>query len=477
MSSATNRMRELESLIQDERSEIGTPQYDPGLVATYNAELSLLRTTENMVEYQREYLEQVASFAEINNSPVVVRNDPVANQNAVIQEQIPEQVEAPESITQNVGLSNPDSNPFFDENDEPNNGYVPPVTEPPPASRDELYQASLNKNFGYTTNTSGEPIIDADAVEEIRQEQGGTLNPAVSGPSIEERVAASEVAHPEENLDTDWRVRLSLGEGAGVLYQDPDPGILWPLSSKYTGGKHGITFPYTPQIGIQYVANYENYDLIHSNHRGYFYRNSVVNNVMINATFTAQDTSEANYVLACLHFLRSCTKMFYGEDENKGLPPPLVYLHGYGEYGFNKHACAVTNMQYNLPNDVDYIPAGKPQPVDPTGTFETSLGSQSGHVSYSQAITRLISSGLLKGASGNPKQTDASQSNQNVNDYKDDWLKVYEGNTYVPTKIDVNFTLIPINTRTQVSTEFSLKDYASGKLLNPTKSGKSGGFW
>jgi hypothetical protein len=42
--------------------------------------------------------------------------------------------------------------------------------------------------------------------------------------------------------------------------------------------------------------------------------------------------------------------------------------------------------------------------------------------------------------------------------------------TYVPTKIDVQLTLMPIQTRNQVSQQFSLKDYANGSVLR-------GGFW
>jgi hypothetical protein len=42
--------------------------------------------------------------------------------------------------------------------------------------------------------------------------------------------------------------------------------------------------------------------------------------------------------------------------------------------------------------------------------------------------------------------------------------------TYVPTKIDLSITLHPVNTREQVSKQFSLKQYANGNQLR-------GGFW
>ena len=42
--------------------------------------------------------------------------------------------------------------------------------------------------------------------------------------------------------------------------------------------------------------------------------------------------------------------------------------------------------------------------------------------------------------------------------------------TYVPTKIEIQITLLPIQTRSQISQQFSLKDFANGNLLR-------GGFW
>ena len=42
--------------------------------------------------------------------------------------------------------------------------------------------------------------------------------------------------------------------------------------------------------------------------------------------------------------------------------------------------------------------------------------------------------------------------------------------TYVPTKMEIDITLIPVQTRSQVSKQFSLKAFANGDLLK-------GGFW
>jgi hypothetical protein len=42
--------------------------------------------------------------------------------------------------------------------------------------------------------------------------------------------------------------------------------------------------------------------------------------------------------------------------------------------------------------------------------------------------------------------------------------------TYVPSKIDIDLTLLPVQSRQQVSKQFSLKNFANGNLLK-------GGFW
>jgi hypothetical protein len=45
-----------------------------------------------------------------------------------------------------------------------------------------------------------------------------------------------------------------------------------------------------------------------------------------------------------------------------------------------------------------------------------------------------------------------------------------DGATYVPTMMEIDITLVPVQTRSQVSKQFSLKDFANGNLLRK-------GFW
>lgn len=290
-------------------------------------------------------------------------------------------------------------------------------------------------------NTGG-PETDAERQARIDNEQNAARARA--------EVRREQREDLQEKLD--WRVRLHLGEDADYLYKarnKKDRGILGPLYRT-----RGIIFPYTPTIGIQYNANYANYDLVHSNYRGYFYTGSQVPTVLVTADFTANDLYEANYLLASLHFLRSCTKMFYGQDANRGMPPPLVFLTGYGEYQFKDHPCVISMVNYNLPNDVDYIPAGR---TEDEVINENVVNTQ-----------RLLTDGSIEarlGSIGVKKGGDARNATAPTNAVDENPERVYHGLTYVPTKITINFTMLPVQTRKQVSNDFSLQDYGSGELL------------
>ena len=48
--------------------------------------------------------------------------------------------------------------------------------------------------------------------------------------------------------------------------------------------------------------------------------------------------------------------------------------------------------------------------------------------------------------------------------------------TYVPTKMQILITAIPIVTRNDISNKFSVRDYATGALLQGTKR-QGGGIW
>lgn len=261
----------------------------------------------------------------------------------------------------------------------------------------------------------------------------------------------------------DIRFRIKLADRADYFYNADRPGILAPLRAT-----NGVIFPYTPLVTVSYTASYTPLDVVHTNYKFYSYKNSSVENINITGDFTAQNTVEANYLLAVIHFFRSATKMFYGQDQNpsRGVPPPLMYISGYGPYQFDNHPVVITNFTYNLPQDVDYIDAYPTNNTNALGGLNLApyTPTAARFTSPLDRLRSLVSSGIAKGGLPPPPNF---QNSQNINE-----------STRVPTKINIQITCLPIATRNAVSNKFSLKDYANGSLLRGSVNpGTGGGFW
>ena len=258
-----------------------------------------------------------------------------------------------------------------------------------------------------------------------------------------------------KNADGDWRVKLRLAPQADYLYKAIEPGILAPLAVT-----DGIIFPYTPTIDVQYRAEYNNYQPTHSNYMHYFYKGSSVQTVQLQADFTAQDTKEAEYLLACMHFLKSASKMFYGQDAQRGSPPPLLYLTGLGEYQFNEQPCVVSEFNLNLPSDVNYIRArSRHINRDDRLQFEKPLATATTNGNFS-ALNRLKTA-VTNALNGSPEPLQVGAKPFTPSPGK----LGSKGATYVPTKMSMTINLLPIASRQQVSQQFSLKEYANGNLI------------
>jgi hypothetical protein len=325
-----------------------------------------------------------------------------------------------------------------------------PDSSPQGPSRDDngnLMPGWNEDEFGtpyYVGNGFVAPATQASANATI---QGITTNKAATqGDATNQDSKSFEKAK-------DWRVRLSLAPNAKYLYKADVPGILKPLQTT-----NGVIFPYTPTVSAVYAASYDASELVHSNYKIYNYKNSAVDTVTITGDFTAQDTNEANYLLAVIHFFKSVTKMFYGQDQNprNGVPPPLVYMSGLGTFQFDNHPLAVTNFTYSLPNEVDYIRAGSTTNEPGSSTAGQTTVNNTDNAS----TARIQSSGL--GAKIPNFQRQQATINSNA--------------TYVPTKMQIVITCIPIVTRNDISNNFSLRDYATGALLQGSKR-NGGGIW
>ena len=169
---------------------------------------------------------------------------------------------------------------------------------------------------------------------------GGVVNNNLYNPS---NLNVQFINENQPSISSDWKVRISLPP----ILDWFSSGIMRPLAEY-----GGVVFPYTPEITITHVANYSSMRFTHNNYNQAIYENSEIQNISINGDFTAQTKFEADYVLACIYFFRSVTKMFFGRDTGTvkaGNPPPLVYLNGYGENIFKNTPCVVSQFSHTMP--------------------------------------------------------------------------------------------------------------------------------
>jgi len=162
-------------------------------------------------------------------------------------------------------------------------------------------------------------------------------------PTFQTQQAATFNTSPENK---DWRVKISVPTSA-----IPITGALAPLQQ--TGG--AMIFPFLPTITMSHTANYQPMDIVHINYPFYAYKNSQVDEINITGKFTVQDANEGQYWLAVVHFLRTVTKMYFGQGANLGNPPPICTLNGYGDFVYNNLSVVIKSFTVTMPADVDYV--------------------------------------------------------------------------------------------------------------------------
>jgi len=194
----------------------------------------------------------------------------------------------------------------------------------------------------------------------------------------------------------EWRVRLTTK--SSVIQGNGHPSDLMHLLRD----RGGFIFPFTPTVTFTSAANYDQLTPTHSNFQFNSYQSSQASEITVTGDFTAQDEEQGKYFLAVLHFCRTVTKMFYGQDTNAGTPPPILHLAGYGDGLLPSIPCVMSNFMVQLDPNVDYFP------VNVNGSV-----------------------------------------------------------TWVPTEVNsFSVTLLPTYSRTNISQNFSLQEFAKGNLVN-----------
>lgn len=287
---------------------------------------------------------------------------------------------------------------------------------------------------------------------------------------------------------SDWRVRLSLPPN---FFQTSD--VFKPL--KAAGG---LVFPYTPSITISHSAQYDTLTPMHQNYSFSAYQSSKVDAISISGPFNVEDYVQAQYWISAVHFLRSVTKMYTGDSEFAGSPPPIIYLNGYGNYVFKNVPVIVTSFNIDLPADVDYIATtmGTEEYTSPTAAnnslgagkdMGSSLGSAGkllsgaaglagavGAASMAKSLSKGAAAvGVAAGAIGMISNLAKSASAGGLNAAAALGGGSFTGTssaTHVPTKSTLSVTVQPIYSREAVR-QFSLKTFVNGGYVD-----QSGGY-
>jgi hypothetical protein len=121
---------------------------------------------------------------------------------------------------------------------------------------------------------------------------------------------------------------------------------------------HGIVFPYTPSISVEYKADYSSQQPLHSNFPINFYQKSTVGSISISGKFSVENAKDAAVYIATTHLLKSLTRMRSGGktgDYDSGSPPPVCRLFAHGTWMFNNVPVAITSFRVELPDSVDYF--------------------------------------------------------------------------------------------------------------------------
>lgn len=151
------------------------------------------------------------------------------------------------------------------------------------------------------------------------------------------------------SIPMDHRVRIRARPGTeGEIYGYGPSAML--------NDTNGMVFPYTPQFNLIGTANYSSLGLVHVNQDYNYYSNTSNAEFVVGGLFTAQNTQQANYCVAVIHFLRTVSKMHFGvSDQRRGLPPPMLVFDGYGDMMFNQLPVFIKTFTIDFLNDVDYV--------------------------------------------------------------------------------------------------------------------------
>tara|TARA_B100000401_G_C52747820_1_gene691682 strand:+ start:389 stop:1234 length:846 start_codon:yes stop_codon:yes gene_type:complete len=179
------------------------------------------------------------------------------------------------------------------------------------------------------------------------------------------RIQSAKARWSGRSATRDWRVRLTLPTQSPFKYLLLDNNdLMEPLQKS-----NGVFWPVTPAVIVQNSATYNPLAQTHSNYPFQAYQNSQVDTISIVGEFPVQNSEDAKHWIAVIKFLRTMTKMSFGqsaEDNMKGQPPPILHLSGYGDHVYDKVPVVINQFSVELRPGIDYI-STKQEPAGAIG--------------------------------------------------------------------------------------------------------------
>lgn len=215
-----------------------------------------------------------------------------------------------------------------------------------------VVQQFSNGQFGAAVNNIGGLFdrFSGAADENFRQGLLPGAEPVTSPSSGARAQAGPSFTSGAGTAANDWRVRLSV------------PSVIQNTTTfkPFESTHQSMVFPFNPTVLFGSSANYTQVQPTHTNYPYQAYQNSQVDTISISGEFFNENEEDARYFLACLHFLRTMTKMFYASNPFLGNPPLICRLNGYGEHVLNNIPVVVQSFTMDLGSEVDYIPCQYP---------------------------------------------------------------------------------------------------------------------
>ncbi len=162
------------------------------------------------------------------------------------------------------------------------------------------------------------------------------------------------------------RARLTLASG-GLRREGPpsSSGAARP-NTFYFGGPakslqytNGIVFANQPDIIFGQSVNQSPINLTHTNYTTYAYGGTPSATLQVTAQFSNVTQEEHLYTQGVIHFLRSVTKMYYGENEGgnapAGTPPPVLKFSAFGTNQFYEVPVLVGGFNVPYQSDTDLV--------------------------------------------------------------------------------------------------------------------------